>query len=55
MNRWHPAWFNSKLFVEKPLYGPPIISTLYIQQWALRKLTVSDLFDRVRVMATIAL
>jgi hypothetical protein len=33
--------------------GPPIIGTLYVQQWALRKLTGGDLPERVRVTVTV--
>jgi hypothetical protein len=29
--------------------GPPIIGTLYVQQWALRKLTGGNLPERLRV------
>ncbi|MBC7250085.1 MAG: hypothetical protein H5T62_07355 [Anaerolineae bacterium] len=33
--------------------GPPIIGTLYVQQWALRQLTGGDLPNRVRVSITV--
>jgi len=32
---------------------PPIIGTLYVQQWALRKLTGGDLPERLRVTVTV--
>ncbi|MBL7183243.1 MAG: hypothetical protein ISS50_02210 [Anaerolineae bacterium] len=31
---------NTRRYQEEATDGPPIIGTLYIQQWALRKLTV---------------
>ncbi len=40
---------NTRRFQEAAIDGPPVIGTLYIQQWALRKLTGGDLPDRVRV------
>ena len=33
--------------------GPPIIGTLYVQQWALRQLTGGNLPNRVRVTVTV--
>jgi len=40
-------------YQEEASDGPPIVGTLYVQQWALRKLTGGDLPDRVRVTMTV--
>ena len=40
---------NTRRYQEEAGDGPPIIGTLYVQQWTLRKLTGGDLPDRVRV------
>lgn len=45
---------NTRRYQEEALEGPQIIGTLYVQQWALRKLTGGDLPDRVRVTVTVA-
>jgi len=44
---------NTRRYQEEATDGPPIVGTLYIQQWALRKLTGGDLPDRVRVTVTV--
>jgi len=44
---------NTRRYQEEAGDGPPIIGTLYVQQWALRKLTVGDLPDCVRVTVTV--
>jgi hypothetical protein len=44
---------NTRRYQEEAGDGPPIIGTLYVQQWALRKLTGGDLPDRVRVTVTV--
>ena len=44
---------NTRRYEEETGDTPPVIGTLYIQQWALRKLTGADLPDRVRVTITI--
>jgi hypothetical protein len=44
---------NTRRYEEEAGDTPPVIGTLYIQQWALRKLTGADLPDRVRVMVTV--
>ena len=44
---------NTRRYQEETGDGPPIIGTLYIQQWALRKLTGGNLPDRVRVTVTV--
>jgi len=44
---------NTRRYQEETGDGPAIIGTLYIQQWALRKLTGTDLPDRVRVTVTV--
>ena len=43
---------NTRRCQEEAGDGPPIIGTLYVQQWALRKLTGGDLPDRLRVTVT---
>jgi len=40
---------NTRRFQEEASDSPPVIGTLYVQQWALRKLTGGDLPDRVTV------
>ena len=44
---------NTRRYQEEASDGPSIVGTLYIQQWALRKLTGGDLPDRVRVTVTV--
>ena len=44
---------NTRRYHEEAGDGPPIIGTLYVQQWALRKLTGGDLPDHVRVTVTV--
>ena len=44
---------NTRRYQEEAGDGPPIIGTLYVQQWALRKLTGGDLPERLRVTVTI--
>ena len=44
---------NTRRYQEETSDGPPIIGTLYVQQWALRKLTGGDLPERVRVTVTV--
>ena len=44
---------NTRRYQEETDDGPAIIGTLYIQQWALRNLTGTDLPDRVRVTITV--
>ena len=44
---------NTRRYQEEAGDGPPIVGTLYVQQWALRKLTGGDLPDRVRVTVTV--
>ena len=44
---------NTRRYQEEAIDGPPIIGTLYVQQWALRKLTGGDLPERVRVTVTV--
>ena len=44
---------NTRRYQEEATDGPPIIGTLYVQQWALRKLTGGDLPERVRVTVTV--
>ena len=44
---------NTRRYQEEAGDGPPIIGTLYVQQWALRKLTGGDLPDCVRVTVTV--
>jgi len=44
---------NPRRYQEEAGDGPPVIGTLYVQQWALRKLTGGDLPDRVRVTVTV--
>jgi hypothetical protein len=44
---------NTRRYREEASDGPPIIGTLYVQQWALRKLTAGGLPERVRVTVTV--
>jgi len=44
---------NTRRYQEEASDGPPIIGTLYVQQWALRKLTGGGLPERVRVAVTV--
>jgi hypothetical protein len=44
---------NPRRYQEEASDGPPIIGTLYVQQWALCKLTGGDLPDRLRVTVTV--
>ena len=44
---------NTRRYQEEASDGPPIIGTLYVQQWALRKLAGGSLPDRVRVTVTV--
>jgi len=44
---------NTRRYQEEAIDGPAIIGTLYVQQWALRKLTGGDLPDRVTVTLTV--
>ena len=44
---------NTRRYQEEAGDGPPIIGTLYVQQWALRKLTDGDLPERVTVTVTV--
>jgi hypothetical protein len=44
---------NTRRFEEEARDTPPVIGTLYIQQWALRKLTGGDLPDHVHVTVTV--
>jgi len=45
---------NTRRYLEEATDGPQIIGTLYLQQWALRKLTGGDLPERVHVTVTVA-
>ncbi len=44
---------NTRRYQEEASDGPPIIGTLYVQQWALRKLAGGDMPDRLRVTVTV--
>ncbi|HDD24855.1 MAG TPA: hypothetical protein ENF52_05410 [Chloroflexi bacterium] len=44
---------NTRRYQEKATDGPPVIGTLYVQQWALRKLGQGDLPDRLRVTISV--
>jgi len=44
---------NTRRYREEATDGPPIIGALYVQQWALRKLTGGDLPDRLRVTVAV--
>ena len=44
---------NTRRYQEETSDGPPIIGTLYLQQWALRKLTGTELPKRLSVTVTV--
>ena len=44
---------RTRRFAEEPADGPPIIGTIYVQQWALKKLTGGDLPERIRVTVVV--
>ena len=44
---------NTRRYEEEATAGPPVIGTLYVQQWALRELTGGRLPGRVRVTVTV--
>jgi hypothetical protein len=44
---------NTRRYQEKTGDMPPVIGNLYVQQWALRKLTGTDLPDTVHVTVTV--
>ena len=44
---------NTRRYQEESGDSPPIIGTLYLQQWALRKLTGGDLPDRLIVTVAV--
>ena len=44
---------NTRRYQEKATDGPPVIGTLYVQQWALRKLGQGDLPDCLRVTISV--
>lgn len=44
---------RTRRYSEEPGDGPPVIGTLYVQQWALKKLTGGELPERVRVTVTV--
>ena len=44
---------NTRRYKEEATDGPPVIGTLYVQQWALRKLNGGSLPGRVRVTVTV--
>ena len=44
---------NTRRYQEETGDNPPVIGTLYLQQWALRKLTGADLPDRLRVTVAV--
>jgi hypothetical protein len=44
---------NTRRYQEEAEEGPPVVGTLYVQQWALRKLAQGSLPDRVRVTITV--
>jgi len=44
---------NTRRYQEEATDGPPVIGTLYVQQWALRKLTGGRLPERVRVRVSV--
>ncbi len=44
---------NTRRYKEEATDGPPVIGTLYVQQWALRKLTGGSMPGRVRVTVTV--
>ena len=44
---------NTRRYKEEATDGPPVIGTLYVQQWALRKLNGGTMPGRVRVTVTV--
>jgi hypothetical protein len=44
---------NTRRYKEEATDGPPVIGTLYVQQWALRKLNGGSLPGRVQVTVTV--
>ena len=44
---------NTRRYQEEASDSPPIVGTLYVQQWVLRKRTGGDLPERVRVTVTV--
>ncbi|MFC1879852.1 hypothetical protein ACFLZW_08065 [Chloroflexota bacterium] len=44
---------NTRRYQEETGDAPPVIGTLYIQQWALRKLSETELPERLRVTVTV--
>ncbi len=44
---------NTRRYKESDTNGAPIIGTLYVQQWALKKLGGGQLPERVRVTVTV--
>ena len=44
---------NTRRYKEEATDGPPVIGTLYVQQWALRKLNDGSMPGRVRVTVTV--
>ena len=44
---------NTRRYQEEASDGPPIIGTLYVQQWALRKLSGGSLPDRLHLTVTV--
>jgi hypothetical protein len=45
---------NTRRYTEDPGDGPPIIATIYVQQWALRKLGGGKMPDKIRVTVEVA-
>ena len=45
---------RTRRYSEEPGDGPPIIGTLYVQQWALKQLAGGALPERVRMVVTVA-
>jgi hypothetical protein len=44
---------NTRRYKEEVNDGPPVIGTLYVQQWALRKLNGGSMPGRLRVTVTV--
>lgn len=44
---------NTRRYQEEASDGPPIINTLYVQQWALKQLGGGSLPERIRVVVTV--
>ncbi len=44
---------TTRRYQEEATDDLPVIGTLYVQQWALRKLTGGDLPERLRVTVTV--